>query len=85
MSFIRNVGPHEMYEIHCVFNGFSGVGRHLGGIWEAFGGAGEPFGGILEALGGSWVALGAFRRHLETPWRLLGGMGAPGILVTRPG
>ena len=74
-----------MYEIQCIFIGFSRVGRHPGGIWEAFGGAREPFGGILEALGGSWVALGAFRRHLETPWRLLGDMGAPtGILAMRP-
>jgi hypothetical protein len=58
-----------MYEIHCVFNGFSRVGRHPGGIWEAFGGAREPFGGILEALGG-------IRRQLGGIWRLLGGRGA---------
>ena len=77
MAFSRNMEPYEMYEIHCVFNGFSGGGRHLGGIWEAFGGAWEAFGGILEALGGSWVAFGTFWRHLETPWRLLGDMAAP--------
>ena len=41
MAFSRNMEPYEMYEIHRVFNGFSGGGRHPGGVWEAFGGAWE--------------------------------------------
>ncbi len=66
VSSVGNMGPYEIYEIHGVFNGFSRVGRHPGGIWRHPGSIWNHLEGIWRQLGGIWRLLGGI-------WRLLGG------------
>ena len=70
MVSVGNVGPCEMYEIPCVFIGFSGVGGCLEG-------PGGSLSVVLGAFGSIWRHLGGIGRHLGGIWRLLGGMGPP--------